>query len=128
MTRKQVVQGLTGSIKFNPADIYIDGAHRAHIIAQLLDGFFQPFATHLELETKISVMLRQGYVGRNLDDGSLNAHLQNGDERVMTGELEVFRFAQAKSTALSFSLIGCSGVGKSNAQSHFNHLSASDFP
>jgi hypothetical protein len=114
LSRKQVAQGLTGTIKFNPADIYIDGSHRAHIIAQLVDGFFQPFANHLELETKISIMLRQGYVGRNLDDGSLNIHLQNGYERVMTGELEVFRFAQAKSTAQSFSLIGCSGIGKSS--------------
>jgi hypothetical protein len=114
MSCKQVAQGLTSAIKFNPADIYVDGAHRAHIIAQLVGGFFQPFANHLELETKITVMLRQGYVGRNLNDGSLNAHLQNGYERVMTGELDVFRFAQAKSTAQSFSLIGCSGIGKSS--------------
>ena len=114
MARQQVKQGLTGSIKFNPADSYSDGSHRAHIICQLLVGFFQPLANHIALETKVSILLRQGYVGRNLDDGSLNTHLQNGYERVMTGDLEVFRFNHAKSTARSLSLIGCSGTGKSS--------------
>lgn len=113
MTTKQVKNGLRGSIKFDPRDIYADGTHRIHIIAQLLDDFFQPIAKHLELESKISVMLRQGYVGRNLKDGSLNTHLQNGYERVMAGELDVFRFDHVKSTARSLSLIGCSGSGKS---------------
>lgn len=114
MTTKQVKQGLSGSVKFDPSDIYVDGTHRVHIISQLLDDFFQPLANHLQLQTKISVMLRQGYVGRNLSDGSLNTHLQNGYERVMTGDLEVFRFNHAKSTARSLSLIGCSGSGKSS--------------
>lgn len=114
MTTNQVKQGLSGSVKFDPSDIYADGTHRVHIISQLLDNFFQPLASHLQLETKISIMLRQGYVGRNLSDGSLNTHLQNGYERVMTGDLEVFRFNHAKSTARSLSLIGCSGSGKSS--------------
>ena len=114
MTSKQVKQGLTGSVTFDASDIFVDGSHRVHIISQLLNGFFQPLASHLQLETKISIMLRQGYVGRNLGNGSLNTHLQNGYERVMTGDLEVFRFNHTKSTAHSLSLIGCSGSGKSS--------------
>jgi hypothetical protein len=113
MTTKQVKNGLRGSVKFDPRDIYAEGTPRIHIISQLLDDFFQPIAKHLELESKISVMLRQGYVGRNLKDGSLNTHLQNGYERLMSGELDVFRFDHVKSTARSLSLIGCSGSGKS---------------
>ncbi|MDP1664236.1 MAG: AAA family ATPase [Methylobacter sp.] len=114
MTTKQIKQALSGSIKFDLGDIYTDGTHRVHIISQLLDDFFQPLANHLQLESKISIMIRQGYVGRNLGDGSLNTHLQNGYERVMTGELEVFRFEHVRSTARSLSLIGCSGSGKSS--------------
>jgi len=109
----QIRDGLSGNIKFDPKDIYAEGSRRVHIIAQLLDDFFQPIANHLQLETKLSIMIRQGYVGRNLDDGSLNAHMQNGYERIMSGDLNVFRFEQAKSTARSLSLIGCSGSGKS---------------
>jgi len=113
MTTKQIKQGLSGSIKFEPRDIFVDGTHRVHIISQLLDDFFQPIGRHLQLESKLSIMIRQGYVGRNLGDGSLNTHLQNGYERVMSGELDVFRFEHVKSTARSLSLIGCSGSGKS---------------
>ncbi len=114
MTTKQVKQDLSGQVKLEPSDIYADGTRRVHIISQLLDNFFQPLSSHLQLETKLSIMLRQGYVGRNLSDGSLNTHLQNGYERVMTGDLAVFRFNHVKSTAHSFSLIGCSGSGKSS--------------
>jgi len=113
MTTKQIKHGLSGTIKFEPRDIFVDGTHRVHIISQLLDDFFQPIGRHLQLESKLSIMIRQGYVGRNLGDGSLNTHLQNGYERVMSGELDVFRFEHVKSTARSLSLIGCSGSGKS---------------
>lgn len=113
MSVKQIKQGLMGHVEFDPKDLFLDGRHRVHVISQLLDDFFQPLACHLQLEEKLSIMIRQGYVGRNLSDGSLNTHMQNGYERVMAGELGVFRFEQAKSTALSFALIGCSGSGKS---------------
>jgi len=113
MNVSQIKDGLSGNIKFDPKDIFAESSRRVHIIAQLLDDFFQPIANHLQLETKISIMIRQGYIGRNLDDGTWNSHMQNGYERVMTGNMEVFRFEQAKSTARSLSLIGCSGSGKS---------------
>ena len=113
METQQVKAGLTGDVQFAPKDIYAGARERAHIISSLLDDFFQPLSAHIQLEEKISIIMRQGYVGRNLADGSLNTHMQNGYERVMTGDLEVCRFEHAKSTASSLSLIGCSGSGKS---------------
>jgi len=113
MSPKQIKHGLMGRIEFNSKDVFVDGSRRVHIIAQLFDDFFQPLSRHLELETKLSIMIRQGYVGRNLADGSLNMHMQNGYERLLAGDLDVFRFEQATSTARSLSLIGSSGVGKS---------------
>ena len=115
LERKQLKVGLGGSIKLRPADIYLDGETRIHIISQLLDGFFQPLARHIELESKISIMLRQGYVGRNLATGDLSAHIQNGYERVMQGNLSVFRFDHVESTAKSLAFIGCSGSGKTSS-------------
>ncbi|MDY0190833.1 MAG: AAA family ATPase [Desulfuromonas sp.] len=114
MSAKQIRHGLSGSISFNPKDLYVDANKRAHLIAQILDDFFQPLSSHIELETKLSIMIRQGYVGRNLMDGSLNTHMQNGYERLMSGDLEAFRFDHVVSTARSLSLIGCSGSGKSS--------------
>ena len=113
MTTKDIKIGIQGNITMDPKDIFEDGNKRVHIISQLLDDYFQPLSSHLQLETKISVMIRMGYVGRNYDDGSLNMHMQNGYERVQSGDLTVHRFEQVKSTARSFSLIGSSGCGKS---------------
>lgn len=62
MTTQQIKQGLSGSIKFDLKDIYVDGPWRVHVISQLLDDFFQPISRHLQLESKLSIMLRQGYV------------------------------------------------------------------
>ena len=49
-------------------------------------------APHIQLESKISITLRQGYVGRNLATGDLSTNLQNGYERIMQGDLQAFRF------------------------------------
>ena len=113
MSVQQIKKRLTGKVKYNPQDIFSNARERAHEVSALLDDFFQPIANHLQLEEKISIMIRGGYVGRNLADGSLNTHMQNGYERIMSGELDSFRFAQTNSTAKSLSLIGCSGSGKS---------------
>ncbi len=117
MNNAKVISNLTGEVQFDPKTIFAEGRERAHVISSLLDDFFQPLTAHIQLEEKISIMIRRGYVGRNLEDGSLNTHMQNGYERVMTGDLEVCRFHQAKSTASSLALIGCSGSGKSTTLS-----------
>lgn len=109
---EQIRKGLKGEVRFNHSDIFALGQDRAHLITSLLDDFFQPLPQHVQLSEKISLMIHQGYIGRNLCDGSLNSHMQNGYERIMQGDLSAFRFHHTKSTALSLSLIGCSGSGK----------------
>lgn len=113
MKMEQVKKGLIGKVKFNLRDIHADRRIRSHIIPSLLDDFFQPLGAHRALEEKLSIMIRRGYVGRNLKDGSYNAHMQNGYERIMSGDLDSFRFEHAISTASSLLLLGCSGSGKS---------------
>jgi len=104
---------LIGKIDYDPQDILRSKNERIHLTSQLLHQFFQPITRHISLESKISILIRQGYIGRNIADGKLNQHLQNGYERIMSGDINAFRFETPKSTALSYSLIGCSGSGKS---------------
>ena len=113
--RKQLIAGLSETMELRPTEIYLDGQTRVHIISQLLDGFFQPLARHIEFESKVSIMLRQGYVGRNIATGDLSAHLQNGYERIKSGDLKAFRFDHVESTAKSLAFIGCSGSGKTSS-------------
>lgn len=88
---------------------------RSHSIARLSDDFFQPLNNHILLTERISLMIRGGYVGRNPRTGDLQKHLQNGYERIQTGDIKAFRFESVKSTAQSMVLIGCSGYGKTTS-------------
>lgn len=114
MDLKALRTKLTGKVSFNPQDCFEKGHIRAHQITALLDDFFQPLSMHKQLEEKLSLMLRGGYVGRNIADGSLNSRMQDGYRRIMSGDTTDFRFSPATSTAKSLSLIGCSGSGKSS--------------
>lgn len=113
MPLEQVVSGLQLKPRYDEQELNLDGRLRVHAIARLLHSFFQPLGHHLQLEAKISLLIRQGYLGRNPANGSLYAHLQNGFQRVMTEDLEARAFDGVVSTANSLSLFGCSGCGKS---------------
>ena len=106
---------LRSSLQFTKTDLQKHRITRAHTICRIPDDYFQPLGTHLLLSERISVMIRGGYVGRNPKTGDLQKHLQNGYERVQKGELDVFRFEDARSTAQSLLLIGCSGSGKTTS-------------
>lgn len=88
---------------------------RVHAVARLLHDFFQPLSIHAALESKISLLMRVGYKGRNPSTGDYYEHLQNGYERLIKGDLKSFTFQSATSTAQSLAFIGCSGCGKSTA-------------
>ncbi len=109
----QEVVGLLQQIPtFSPQEVLLDGRLRAHAITRLLHGFFQPLSHHLELESKISLMIRQGYIGRNPASGAWYSHLQNGYRRVEEENLDAAVYQSVSSTASSLSLFGCSGCGK----------------
>ena len=109
---QEVVAQLQALPAFDPQEALLDGRVRAHAIARLLHGFFQPLTHHLELEGKISLMIRQGYIGRNPANGAWYSHLQNGYRRVEEEDLDVAIYQSVSSTASSLSLFGSSGCGK----------------
>ncbi len=113
MNVQAVRVGLESNVTIDKQQLFADSVSRVHSIAGLMNRFFQPLTAHVELEEKLSLLIRQGYVGRNCFDGSLNQHLQAGYERLQKGDVNVQTFNQVRSTATSFALIGGSGCGKS---------------
>ncbi|MCR8921961.1 ATP-binding protein [Dasania sp. GY-MA-18] len=111
----QVGKSIKGKIEYHPADRLADPKSRMHMVVSLLDDYFQPISQHVQLQEKIDLMLRMGYVGRNINDGSLNRKLQEGYEFIKSGGEVAANFAVEKTTARSMSLVGISGAGKSKS-------------
>ncbi|GAA6151378.1 ATP-binding protein [Pseudoteredinibacter isoporae] len=111
----QAGKSIKGQVEFHPSDRLADPKSRMHMVVSLLDDYFQPLSQHVQLQEKIDMMLRMGYVGRNINDGSLNRKLQEGYELIKAGGEVNANFSTEKTTARSMSLIGVSGGGKSKS-------------
>ena len=115
LTVAQAGRSIKGKVEFHPSERLADPKSRMHMVVSLLDDYFQPLSQHVQLQEKIDLMLRMGYVGRNISDGSLNRKLQEGYEFIKSGGDVSANFAVEKTTARSMSLIGISGAGKSKS-------------
>jgi len=109
---KFVIKALRSNVKLVHSDKNASPTTRSHLLAELMSNFFQPIIRHVQLESKLSIMLREGYVGRNLKSGNLAQHLQEGYKRVKDGESASLQYGSLESTASSLAFIGCSGSGK----------------
>jgi len=87
-------------------------------LTQKVTQFFQPLPIHLDLQQRVSCMVRMGYVGRN---PTLRGFWSN-----LEGNLETFKLNTATPpgeqytqllppTALGFTIVGMSGIGKTRA-------------
>ncbi|WP_243098233.1 ATP-binding protein [Serpentinicella alkaliphila] len=92
---------------------------RIHCILRLTD-YVEPLTTHLDLERRISTMIRRGYVGRNPTSinhlkfiNNLSDMKKKHDNSPIEEKLLVLE--QRNSFASGFSLIGMSGIGKTTA-------------
>lgn len=111
----QAGKSIKGQVEYHPSDRLADPKSRMHMVVSLLDDYFQPLSQHVQLQEKIDMMLRMGYVGRNINDGSLNKKLQEGYELIKSGGDVTSNFAVEKTTARSMSLVGISGSGKTSS-------------
>lgn len=111
----QAAKSIKGNVEFHPSDRLANPKSRMHMVVSLLEDYFQPLSQHVQLQEKIDMMLRTGYVGRNISDGSLNRKLQEGYELIKSGGDVTANFAVEKTTARSMSLVGISGSGKTSS-------------
>lgn len=81
---------------------------------QRLKRYFEPLAHHLDLEASFGTMVRQGYVGRNPLTPAHVERIKKGRARIEAEDLSAHPLSISP-TASGFSLVGCSGVGKSKS-------------
>jgi hypothetical protein len=83
---------------------------RFHLIQEVLD-FFEPLAIHLDLEQRFSRLIRRGYKTRNPHQRRSWAEVDQ-QLKMLSNRLHP---VNPHSGAVSFTLLGISGVGKSTA-------------
>ncbi len=92
---------------------------RYHMIKRL-KNFVQPLDIHLEIERKLSTIIRQGYLARNpfsYDFFQRLQHLHKVKDEAADKQVEKLDELNQilRSTAASFSIVGISGIGKTTA-------------
>ena len=91
-----------------------DAKYRIHCLARLLHEYYQPLPQHFDIETRISICLRQGYLNRN-PMGREYALMANESYEAMREKRAVHQIPGDHPNASGFTIIGVSGVGKSTA-------------
>ncbi|WML42280.1 ATP-binding protein [Neobacillus sp. OS1-2] len=116
-TQKQVINFLTSKPNYNAEDINESPEIRLHLIQQIKHTFVQPLPIHLDLQSKVSLMLRSGYQGRNPVSPLYARQFVVGIHNIFKGDYDEKKgnIIGNRSTASSFALIGISGIGKSTA-------------
>lgn len=112
------ILNVDGSISFLAYDPGYDEQHRTypvelrlHLIQNIVH-FFEPLPIHLDLEQRFSRMIRVGYQARNPIKPDFWSQTQ---ERVQALRQNARLEQRLRSTAVGFSILGISGVGKTTA-------------
>src|ERR1700721_2261301 len=111
MSNQEAIDKLLEDPLFSESERKYPHHLRRACVLRLNRHFFRPLRRHLELEMLLAHLLRDGYDGRNISDGSYLRHLQDNHARVAQRNL-LAGANTASSTAAALTLIGCSGMGK----------------
>ena len=108
------VNALSVKPLYDEAERELDTYYRLHCTMRL-SRYFQPLYTHLDIEQRISRSIRQGYVNRNPMTPQYVRRLKQCGDAAKDNSFEPVDFRSVRSTAMGFTMIGMSGVGKTTA-------------
>ena len=109
-SKSDVVELLSFYPFFDKQARELEGQHRLHLIQRLFN-VFQVLPAHIDMESRISRLIRQGYIGRNPLNPMYASTMIQGHEAILSKSNLWFNQAIPR----SFTIIGPSGVGKSTA-------------
>jgi hypothetical protein len=110
----EAVEKLAVYPNFNPQERMLDKQYRIHMVQRLFQCF-QPLMIHLDLESRISRVIRQGYLARNPFKPAYAQSLQEGHSEILGLRSELSSNSVFRTTAAGFTIIGVSGMGKTTA-------------
>jgi len=86
---------------------------RLHMIQRIYRDYFQPLSIHLEVEQRISRLLRDGYIGRNPLEPNYSFRVRKDAEDLIKNR-ETSKFPVIAPSSSGFATVGISGIGKSS--------------
>lgn len=113
-SKDEVVDKLIVYPNYNSKERMLDSHLRVHMVQRLFQCF-QPLQVHLDLESRISRVIRQGYLARNPFRPEYAASLQDGYRMIQNLNLDLCSNKRFRTTAAGFTIIGVSGMGKTTA-------------
>ena len=113
MDKMEVIDRLTVYPTISEEEKFLKPHLRFHIIQRLF-SYFQPLSITIELEAKISRLLRQGYLARNPFNPNFVKSV-NAEHLALSNNVEICCNELFRSTASSFTIIGNSGMGKTSS-------------
>ncbi len=119
LSPQDVIERLAFYPEYNKSEREVESHYRIYMIDRLFQ-VFQPLPMNLELESKISRAIRQGYISRNPFDKKLGAGFYN--EYYGRQAINLTNIDEDYLSPLGFSLIGISGIGKTAALNRILNL------
>ncbi|MTI67935.1 MAG: ATP-binding protein [Firmicutes bacterium] len=115
MSPNEVVERLSIYPPYNPRERELHSHYRIHILNRLFQ-IFQPLPMNIDLENRISRVIRQGYIYRNPFGRELSKGFREDYKRMHStcGYIN----NGYNTSACGFTLIGISGLGKTTALNH----------
>lgn len=112
LSKEVVIEKLSYYPYFDKNERRLDSHYRFHLIQRIF-SMFQVLPYHIDLESRISRLLRQGYLARNPLSSTYAASLVTGHENI-TSSVNQQSWVN-NSIPRGFTIIGPSGTGKSTA-------------
>lgn len=110
--KSEVISRIACYPKFDIREREYESHIRLHLI-QTVFQYFQPLPAYLDLESRISRIIRMGYAMRNPLNSNYIKQLNDGYKDILNQKSTLNNQNNYVTTSSGFSLIGVSGMGKS---------------
>lgn len=111
LSKEEVIRKLSKVPDYSLEERNLEPHYRYHCIQKLFN-YFEPLQKHIDIEQRLSRVIRQGYISRNPLGPEYAAKLQNSYKMIKSGSYELSETNLFRTTASGFTIIGISGIGK----------------
>lgn len=114
LSKEEVIEKLLLYPPYSSKEKLLEPHYRVHVVQRLFQCF-QPLGIHIDLESRISRIIRQGYLARNPFKPEFVSSLNEGYDMVHNLNKDLSSNKFFRTTASGFTIIGVSGMGKTTA-------------